>query len=62
MTVSLRSLGIDRLGLEDRLTLVQELWNSIADDAVATALTKAQQLELERRISEHGASPNDVSS
>ena len=60
MTVSLRSLGIDRLGFEDRLTLVQELGGSIADHAAAIPLTEAQQTGLERRIAEHAANPDDV--
>ncbi|MBL8394521.1 MAG: addiction module protein [Candidatus Accumulibacter sp.] len=60
MTVSLRSLGIDRLGFEDRLTLVQELWDNIADHAAAMPLTEAQQAELERRIAEHEANPDDA--
>ncbi len=60
MTVSLRSLGIDRLGFEDRLTLVQELWDSIADHAAAMPITVPQQAELDRRIAEHEANPDDV--
>jgi len=53
-------LGIDRLGFEDRLTLVQETWDSTADHAAAMPLTEAQRSELERRIVEHEANPDDV--
>lgn len=60
MTVSLRSLGIDQLGFEDRLTLVQEIWDSIADHAAAIPLTEPQQAELDGRIAEHEANPDDV--
>lgn len=60
MAVSLKSLGIERLGIEERLTLVEELWDSIAADSRAVPLTQAQRDELDRRIAEHEANPNDV--
>jgi len=60
MAVSLKSLGIERLGIEERLTLVEELWDSIAADSSAVPLTEAQRTELDRRIAEHEAKPNDV--
>ncbi len=60
MAVSLRSLGIDRLGIEERLALVEELWDSIAAETSAIPLTEAQKAELERRVAEHDANPDDV--
>ena len=60
MTVSLKSLGIERLGIEERLTLVEELWDSIAADSSAVPLTEAQRTELDRRIVEHEATPDNV--
>jgi len=60
MTVSLKSLGIDRLSLEERLALVEELWDSIASDTAAVPLTDAQRAELDRRLAEHEANPDDV--
>ena len=60
MAVSLKSLGIERLGIEERLTLVEELWDSIAADSAAVPLTEAQRAELDRRITEHKANPDDV--
>jgi len=60
MAVSLKSLGIDRLGIEERLTLVEELWDSIAADSSAIPLTQTQRDELDRRIAEHEANPDDV--
>ncbi len=60
MAVSLKSLGIERLGIEERLNLVEELWDSIAADSSAVPLTVAQRAELDRRISEHEANPGDV--
>jgi putative addiction module component (TIGR02574 family) len=60
MAVSLKSLGIERLGIEERLSLVEELWDSIAADSPAIPLTQAQQDDLDRRIAEHEANPDDV--
>jgi putative addiction module component (TIGR02574 family) len=60
MAVSLKSLGIERLGIEERLTLVEEIWDSIAADSAAIPLTPAQRDELDRRITEHEANPDDV--
>ena len=60
MAVSLKSLGIERLGIEERLTLVEELWDSIAADSAAVPLTEDQRTELDRRIAEHEANPDDV--
>ncbi len=60
MAVSLKSLGIERLGIEERLTLVEEIWDSIAADSAAIPLTQPQRDELDRRIAEHKANPDDV--
>jgi putative addiction module component (TIGR02574 family) len=60
MAVSLKSLGIDRLGVEERLALVEEIWDSIAADSAAVPLTEAQRSELDRRIAKHEANPDDV--
>ena len=47
MSASLKSLGIEKLSVEERLVLVEELWDSIAE---ATPLTEAQRAELDRRL------------
>lgn len=60
MSVTLKSLGIDRLGVEDRLALVEEIWASICADASGFPLTTAQRAELDRRVAEDDAFPNDV--
>jgi putative addiction module component (TIGR02574 family) len=55
-----KSLGIDRFSVEERLTLVEDLWDSIADDSAAAPLTDAQRAELDRRLADHEANPDDV--
>ena len=47
MNASLKALGIERLSVEERLSLVEEIWDSIAE---ATPLTEAQREELDRRM------------
>ena len=57
MSVSLKSLGIEQLSIAERLVLVEELWDSIA---TATPLTDPQRAELEQRLADHLAHPDDV--
>jgi putative addiction module component (TIGR02574 family) len=60
MAVSIKSLGIDRPGVEERLSLLEELWDSIAADSSVVPLTPAQRTELDRRLVDHEAHPDDV--
>lgn len=60
MNASIKSLGIDRLPIEERLALVEEIWDSIAADSGAARLTEAQRIELEKRIAEDDANAHDV--
>jgi putative addiction module component (TIGR02574 family) len=56
MGARVKSLGIDRLGLEERLALVEEIWGSIGEGH-AISLTEAQRTELELRYAEDEANP-----
>ena len=60
MNVSIKSLGIDRLPLEEKLALVEEVWDSIAADSAAVPLTESQCIELQKRIEEDDAHPDDI--
>jgi putative addiction module component (TIGR02574 family) len=60
MSVSIKSLGIDRLAVEDRLDLVEQIWDSTAADSAAVPLTDQQRAELDRRIADHETNPDDV--
>lgn len=60
MNASIKALGIDRLPVEERLKLVQEIWDSIAVDSAAIRLPDAQRIELQKRIEEDDANPDDV--
>jgi putative addiction module component (TIGR02574 family) len=39
-----------KLPLTDRIKLVEDIWNSIADEPDALPLTKEQEHELDRRL------------
>jgi putative addiction module component (TIGR02574 family) len=56
----MKDLGIDQLTMEDRIALVQEIWDSIAVTPEEIPFTEAQREELERRLAAHEASPGDV--
>ena len=60
MAATLKSLGIDRLDVEERLALVEEIWESIAAESAALPLTPAQQRELDSRIDDDDANPDYV--
>ena len=51
MSPTITALGIDRMNFDERLQLVQDLWDSIAAEAANTPLTSAQQEELARQAS-----------
>jgi putative addiction module component (TIGR02574 family) len=57
MAVTMKDLGIDRLSTEERLALVQEIWDSIAGDVERAPLTEAQKQEIDRRLAAHRANP-----
>jgi len=57
MPVSMADLGIDRLSRADRLSLVQQIWDSIATES-KSLLTDAQRQELNRRVAEDDADPD----
>lgn len=60
MSASIKLLGIERLALEDRLDLVEQIRDSIATDSASLPLTDAQRIELERRLAGHEENPDDV--
>jgi len=57
MPTTIEALGIDRLSVAERLTLVQQIWDSIAAEAEQAPLTEAQKQEVDRRLAAHEADP-----
>lgn len=60
MTVSLESFGWDRLGRDEQLTLVGQLWDSIlASQPPGALLSDAQREEIRRRVAHAEEHPED---
>ena len=57
MSPTLESLGIDKLSLDERIVLAQEIWDSIDAETANAPLTEAQKREIDRRLSNHRANP-----
>lgn len=49
-----------RLPVNERIDVVQEIWDSVAADTEAVPLTPEQAEELDRRLEEHERTPDDV--
>ena len=60
MPPTLHDLGIDRLSVEERLSLAQEIWESVARDLEREPLPEAHRQELERRLADSIARPDTV--
>lgn len=56
MTNALRE-ELSKLSAAERLELIEELWDSIADEDEALALTDEQRDDLERRLAEADTDP-----
>jgi putative addiction module component (TIGR02574 family) len=50
MGVTAKSLGIDKLPVEERLILIGELWDSVADETESLPLSFELKAELDRRL------------
>ena len=57
MSPTFQALGIDRLDVEQRLALVQEIWDSIAQETASIPLAEEQRNEIDRRWAAHEANP-----
>jgi putative addiction module component (TIGR02574 family) len=57
MAVTMADYGLDQLSVEDRLTLAQQLWDSIAEEVNRLPLSPVQRQEVDRRLAAHRANP-----
>lgn len=60
MSPTLKELGIDRLSAEDRLSLAEAIWESVAREMEQAPLSEGQLEELERRLEDGIARPDAV--
>lgn len=49
-----------KLSVDEQLELVEALWDGIVDRNAVPPLTEAQKTEIDRRIADHEANPDDV--
>jgi len=52
--------AITALSVEDRIRLVQSIWDSIAAEQAYPELTEVQKQELDRRITDSESNPDNV--
>jgi putative addiction module component (TIGR02574 family) len=60
MDLAMTLTEIVSLSVDERLRLMEAIWDSIVAEPGQPELTAAQQQELERRLEAHAASPEDV--
>jgi putative addiction module component (TIGR02574 family) len=60
MDISVTLNQIKALSIADRIRIVQDILESIAAEQAYPDLTTAQKRELDRRISDYEANPDDV--
>lgn len=60
MNLSTTLAEIVSLDVEERIRLVEAIWDSITVEGSQPDLTDAQRTELERRLADHIASPKEV--
>ena len=60
MTVLLERLGIDRMTVNERIALAQEILDSVTAEQPRPPLSEAKREELDRRIADLEANPGDV--
>jgi putative addiction module component (TIGR02574 family) len=50
---------IETLSVDDRLRIVEAIWDSIAAEPENLPLTEAQRRELDRRLADHESNPDE---
>ena len=50
MPTSARIPGFDELSIDEKIRVVQDLWDRIAEESGASVPTRAQRRELDRRL------------
>jgi len=57
MGKSAKSLGIDKLNIEERIELIGEIWDSVSAETGDLALSPEMKEELDRRLNAADANP-----
>jgi len=57
MGISAKSLGIDKLDVEQHLKLIGEIWDSVSEEAGDLSLSPEMKEELDKRLAAADANP-----
>ena len=60
MSPTLKELGISRLSIQQRIALAQEILDRVAAEQPTSTLSEAKRTELQCRLADHAANPDDV--
>jgi putative addiction module component (TIGR02574 family) len=60
MGQALHTLGIDSMSIEDRIAVVQDIWDSVAVEAGLLPLSMAEKAGLDRRLDEDDTAPDNT--
>ena len=60
MGQALRTLGIDSMSVADRIALAQDIWDSVAIEAGLLPPGPSEKAEIDRRLAEDEAAPDDA--
>jgi len=60
MGQALHTLGIDSMSIEDRIALAQDILDSVAIEAGLLLPSAAEKAELDRRLDEDDATPDNT--
>lgn len=59
MSISIESLGIDRLTVRERLELIEQIWDSLPESVDSQEIPAWHLVELARRMVDAESRPND---
>ncbi len=57
MTEHAKQISLEGLSVADRMSLIEQIWDSIAAEQESLPLTQAQKDELDRRLAAYEADP-----
>lgn len=57
MSASMKSLGLDKLSVAERILLAEELWDSIVPSQESVTLSEAHRQDLQRRLDAYRDDP-----
>lgn len=60
MTSQLKTYGLDRLSMRERLSLMHDLWDSLSRELEQTPFTEEEHQIIDRRIASHEADPGSA--